>query len=275
MMKPTGHLVIVSLLAVVFLGVTATPAVAQSDAQLRRENERLRSEAETLRNEVTDLKQRLADLEASNRALQERIRQLRAGSSAGGSTPVPPPPPPPVSIDESKPDASPRALLNAVTASYAEATKDLDPGTPGRPDRLAFMRELDRWSKRANREHRTPIEWHVKEIGRDRTRAGYIYHLVAVDPVHGTELGDPFDALVPAASARRLSRLREHAESDVMVLKGTLQPMITINPDRSEVGTFDNPRFIGPYAEFGFGVIATSLMPDRPEEEATAGAATP
>ena len=59
---------------------------------------------------------------------------------------------------------------------------------------------------------------------------------------------------------KRLLQLEQRGELGVLQLKGVLVPKVTINPDRHERGTFDNPRLIGRFAEFGLYVEAASVV---------------
>jgi hypothetical protein len=189
--------------------------------------------------------------------------------------PDPPPALEVVTVDESKPDASPRALLRAVQASYAEATADREMGeADDSRERMLYLRELDRWVSRVNREFKTPIEWHVEivspavQVGR-----GFVLRLQAVDPQTAVTLGDPFDALI---SRQLFARLRQQERrfglDETLVLKGVMVPRVQINADRLVEGAFDNPRFIGPFAEFNLTVTAQAIIPvPETEEEEESG----
>ena len=71
--------------------------------------------------------------------------------------------------------------------------------------------------------------------------------------------GEPFFIRLNSAVRRKLAQLEQRGAIDVLVLKGVLVPQISLNPDRMEPGAFDNPRLIGPFAEFRFAVDASSL----------------
>ncbi len=95
----------------------------------------------------------------------------------------------------------------------------------------------------------------------------------AVDPRTKTELGDPFVIALQRSAARRFEQLQQGDLVDVLVLKGTLHPNVAVNRQRRDVGPFDNPRFIGPYAELRLTVDASSLLPptDEGPEDGAAG----
>lgn len=256
------------VLAAGLVALAADPAPAQSLGELRRENERLRSQEEGLLRELDAARLKIETLREENvrmrKLLTDAGRLPRTASGADAEAP-----PEPVTIDESKPDASPRALLRAVKNGYAEAVADLEIGEPGSSVRTAYLRRLQRWTSKINREYRRPIEWHVRiegpvvSIGRS-----VVVHLRAVDPVTRAELGDAFEALLARSRLSRLRLLeRRGTLGDVLVLKGTLQPRISINEERPREGPFDNPRFVGPFVEFEFGVHATTLLPPRKQKE--------
>jgi hypothetical protein len=260
-----------TLLLLAALATTALPRPAvgqESQSDLRRENQRLLAR-------VTDLERELAAAQEELKVLRAELAALRQQLAAPGGAPAAPPAPAdqPVTIDESKPDASPRALLKAIKADYQETTKDLELGQDtGDPKRVAYLRTLQRWAGKANRTYRMPIQWHVRivssavPVGR-----GYLLRLQAVDPKTEVELGDPFDAVLPRSVASRLQEMEQRRGlDDVLLLKGVIAPRVVINEEREVVGAFDNPRFIGPYAEFGFDVQTQTIVlaPDAAEEEA-------
>jgi hypothetical protein len=257
--------------AACLLSMTASPpATAQSQNELRRENERLRAEMADLRVELEAARQEITDLKAE-------VDRLRALLDAAGQAPpakASPMPEPQVTIDESSPDASPRALLKAIIEAYQEETADLNMGTgPDDPDRIGYLRRLNRWVAGVNREYRLPVEWHVR-ILEPAVRAGrnYRLRLQAVDPKTGVHLGDPFDAILSGSLA---SRLREHEEryglDEQLLLKGVILPRVAVNEQRTEPGTFDNPRFVGPFVEFDFIVQAQTILPAPEETEKKEG----
>ncbi len=46
-----------------------------------------------------------------------------------------------------------------------------------------------------------------------------------------------------------------------MVLRGVLNPEVRFNPDRMAEGPFNNPRFIGPFAEYNPIIQASGIRP--------------
>ena len=269
-LPPTASFLVAALL----LGGLSTPAAAQSLSDLRRENQRLQTENKDLRRELQRVTVDLAALQLE----ADRMRQSLKAGPRGGRAALPPLAEPEISIDESLPSASPRALMKAIVVSYAEATAELDfDPSEGRGDRgyTVYLRTLSHWAVGINRELKSPVSWHVKIIGRGvPVGRGFALRVIAVDPKTGTDLGDPFDAFVARSLALRLQqREQRYGLDEVMVLEGTLEPRVHINEDRLEPGPWDNPRFIGPFAEFGLTVHASRLLPvpEEPDEAASAG----
>ena len=250
--------------------VLATPAIcasAQSDSDLRRQNQQLTAQ-------VDDLKKQLKEAQDRNRQLQDRVSQLEsqlrrmaAGGAAtpGGTTPEEPEK---VTVDETVPSASPRALFKAIVDSYAKTTTDLDMGHPGDGKRRAYLKKLEGWKSQQDRELRGPITWHVRAVDSRTTRSGdLIVTLVAVDPETDVRLGNSFDVELSKLQAERLAWADAHGAPGPLVLRGTLVPNVRINEDRGTRGTFDNPPFIGPFAEFLYSVEVKSLTLAKEEKE--------
>jgi len=255
-------------LAILLLS-SAPPAFAQSQSELRKENQRLQAELNDLAREHAEAKKEIEGLMEEIRRLRELLAQL--GQTAASSAAVTPPAPEPeVSIDETIPNASPRALFGALRESYFAQVQEYEIGTSaGDPARDIYLRNLQQWRARTNREFRSTIEWHVKMVGAAVPAGrGLSVRLQAVDPETLVELGDPFDAAVSRSLASRLQQREERSGlDDVLVLRGVLVPRTHINEERASEGAFNNPRLIGPFAEFLFTVDAHSLVPaaDDPE----------
>lgn len=256
---PTGW-IRSGLLALALLATTivVAPANAQSDADLRRQNQELttkvkdlEAELDAARKQADTLQKRIAALEA----------QLLARPAGGGGKVIPPLEPEKLSIDETKPGSSPRNLFNMAVESYKQAVANMPMGTPGDREHVAYMRTIERWEPMCERELRMPIEWTVRLIEGRRDRVAV---LQAVDPVTDARLGDPFEVQLSKTMATRIDDLAGGGDPGVLVLKGTSIANISINPGRAMPGSFDNPRFVGPYAEFELSVDPSSITPYRP-----------
>jgi len=253
------------------------PVRAQSDADVRKQNQQLAAkvqdlekELEAARKEASASKQRIADLE-------QQVAALKRGGVAAAATQPAPLQPEPTSIDESVPNASPRALFSAIVKSYDETFNGMEVGRAGEPHRKAYLRKLEGWKTAMDRQHRGPITWHVRMVGEqpvtERTR---IVKLQAVDPKTGAELGLPFDVVLSRALSDRLATSESRGDLGEMVLRGTAVPNVRVNEQRLSRGAFDNPPFIGPLAEYTFAVDARSLLPAKEDAgEAESGSMTP
>ena len=236
-------------------------ATAQSDRDLRELNQRLQTQVNDMRRELDAARMRITDLERELQTLMGRL-----GRTTGSTTTQTQPER--VTIDESVPNASPRALLRAIRESYTEATSDFEIGdfdsTTGRRQRAAYLRAVESWARRIQREMKSSVVWHIRmlppaEQGGDEPGL----RVRAIDPETSVELGDPFTIRLNSAIRRKLITLEQRGPIDVLVLKGVLIPTVTINRNRMDPGPFDNPPLIGPFAEFWFVVTADSLTPPR------------
>lgn len=235
-------------------------ATAQSDRDLRELNQRLQTQVNDMRRELDAARTRIADLERDLQALMRRVGGT-TGTPASTTTRTPPER---VSIDESVPNASPRALLRAIRESYTAATDDFEIGNydspTGRRQRAAYLRAVESWARRIQREMKSAVVWHVRmlpmaEQGGEEPGL----RVRAIDPETGVELGDPFTIRLNSAIRRKLTMLEQRGPIDVLVLKGVLMPHVAVNQDRMDPGPFNNPPLVGPFAEFRFIVTANSL----------------
>ena len=257
--NPRINLVALTTAAVL---ATAGAASAQSDRELRQENQGLQTQVREIQRDLDAARDRITELEREIRILARRLGQSER-PAAGTATQ---PDAERVTIDESEPNASPRALFKAVSESYVEATRDLDIGdfnsTVGTRARAAYLRAVEAWANRARREMKSPVQWHIRLLPlAEQSDEPDSVRARAVDPETGVALGEPFMVSLSKTVQRKLNQLDQRGPVEVLVLKGVLVPQATVNSQRKEPGPFNNPRLIGPYAEFGFTVQASSLMP--------------
>ncbi len=237
-------------------------AFAQSDRDLRDENQRLTTEVKQLRRELEAAKGRIQDLQGQVESLRTAIATLRKSSPQRSPAPLKEEA---LTIDETVPNASPRALLTALKASYDKTFADQDQGEPRTRERTIYLRAVDQWAASANREFRMKVAWHVRVLNAQTMRGGLEVKVQAVDPKTKTELGDPFVIALRRNVARRFAQLQERDLADVLVLKGTLHPQVVFNPQHKEALPYDT-GFIGPYAELRLTVDASSLLPPTDED---------
>jgi hypothetical protein len=259
---------LVTLLATFLLPASA--AEAQSTSELRQENQRLRSRVADLERELEQARAENGELQTEIERLEQLLEELQAGASARPGDPSQARPEKVVTIDESEPWASPRALLAALQTAYEEQLGELEMGDrPGDVPRNVYMRELRKWTAGVNREYRAPIQWHVRVVAPLTFQNNqYRIELQAVDPKTDVQLGDAFEAFLSRREARRLQeRAERYSADDALVLKGILIPRVRINEDRATAGPFNNPPLVGPFAELTMAVDLQSLLP-APEPKA-------
>jgi hypothetical protein len=252
-----------SLAALVTLACLAGPAVptasGQAEDHLRRENQVLAQRVRDLQNELDAAKRRISVLEGQLRA---------AAGSTGSAAPAAgfaPAGTQEVTIDESVATASPRALFAALQRSYEQAMATVPPATDYR-SRTAQNRAVERWVAAANREHRRPITWTVRVLDTRDLRRYSTIRVTAVDPATHVELGSPFDVTVPRNAQSRLERLEDRDELELLLLKGTLIPLLRIADDQGpRIPGFDSGRYIGDMVEFRLAVDVNSLSPPMSE----------
>lgn len=266
MLRPIGAVVLASSASIALCAAApvASAQAQQSDNDLRAENQALKTRVRDLELELAaararadDLDKRLAEMEAKLKAAAAAAPPGSAGAVGTGQ--VPPPQPPSTTVDENVMNASPPALLKAMQADYAQVLGAAGPySTP--KERTVYFRALEKWVAGANRRFRVPIDWLVRTeaVGSIGDRSA-VLRVVAIDPGNGNDLGDPFDVTVPIAMFHRAESAGLAAKGRQIVLRGTLNPSVVLNEKRAAVGAFDKPKFIGPFAELGFGVEASSV----------------
>jgi hypothetical protein len=225
--------------------------------RLQERNRELERELEAARARIAELEQTVARL---TRQL-ERARPPQPGEPERDQ--------PEVTIDESKPNASPRALLRAMTESYEEHLGEMEIGEDGDRTRALYLRQLERWLNRVNREFRAPLTWTVRVLETEETRAGHALRVLAIDPKSGARLGEAFEMELPRRLARRYEQLLARQEAEVLQIRGTLVPQARLNRERMSPGPFNVPPLIGPFAEFGFRIELSSVAKpgdDAPEQ---------
>lgn len=249
-------------------GATAG-AAAQSDNDLRRENQRLQTLVDDLELELAAARKTIADL-------QQRLANLSGAGGGAATSPDAPTVPEEVSVDESVHDASPRALFKALQDSYVNQMQGLSLGDPhgapaARRERLAYVRAVEQWAKRVNRELKSQIDWRVRIAGASERQGGQFgVMVVAVDPKTEAVLGDPFPVIMSKSIAHHLTVLQDRGQLEDLLLRGVMTPQVWVDATRTEPGPFDNPRIIGPFAVFAVSVTASTMT--APDEEADAEA---
>jgi hypothetical protein len=143
---------------------------------------------------------------------------------------------------------------------------NIDIGQEGDRQRAIYVRAVERWRGRINRELRSSVDWHVRVLESEEMNAGYLLHVVAIDPKTDVRLGEPFDMQLPRRVARRYEQLLERRQADRLQVRGVLVPDVRINHDRRDPGPFYVPPLIGPFAEFGFRIDPNAVLKPGDEE---------
>ncbi len=275
-----GRFVPPAVVMVVLATLLAAPfAAAQSPGDLRRENERLRQLVDELQAEVSRLRTQLTEAEAAVAALQARItelesagaepdgspkdRSLMPGGNPSGETEDEPAV---VTVDESRPEGSPRAVRAEARRRWASGPGRLDLGQEAAsPQRINYLRVLESWTREQDRTWRLEVDWIVEPMGEGATGpSGTTWTMQARDPVTDARIGEPFAAHARSGIVRSLERERAQTlargESATRLrLVGTVVVRFTVDPTRREPGPFDRGRALAPFLNFEFGVEASRM----------------
>ncbi len=232
----------------------------ESIAQLRRENEALRQRIDQLEAQLTSSQQtvdrlrreveRLGDLvtslesELRNR-LPERPSGEGDGEGGGGEQGRAY-----AEVPEGAPLSSPAALLAELERTYEEATAEL--GRDSGRDRAQYLGAVTRWARVSSRELRGQAEWLIEVTDVfEREGGGVELEFRVLDE----ETLLPYSERLWSIELRGgslLKRFEAHLDHELWRLGGRVSARPEVNPEREDVGFFDVPPFIGPFAEFGY-----------------------
>lgn len=282
--------------AIVLATVLLSPnASAQSPGDLRRENDRLRQLVDELQAEVSRLRTQLTAAEEAVATLQARVTELESAGAGAGASPedrslMPPGgaagevagEPGVVTVDESRPEGSPRAVRAEARRRWAEGPGRLDLGLDAAsPQRINYLRVLESWAREQDRTWRVEVEWIVEPLSEGATGpTGTTWTMQARDPVTDARIGDPFVAHARSGIVRSLERERARAiargESAARLrLFGRVLMRFTVDPTRREPGPFDRGRALAPFLNFEFGVEASRMLVAPPPPPPPAPTPTP
>lgn len=238
----------------------AATAAQDRELELGRENEQLRTR-------ISDLEAALAAAMKKIESLEAEVKSLRNG--AGGSTPS--------SLPQAIEilDSSPAGMVRKARDLYAKALEDgqiPEAGAAGdTAARTRFERALRKWIGSANRVLREPVEWPVVIETANRISATEArLELTPWNPKAGEAAGKPFSVVTTPRVLDKIRRagLRSQDAPPIFVFKGVFVPRMRYNPQRTEVGPFDNPPFIAAGVEFPWSVEFKSLGDHEPAKEA-------
>lgn len=265
------------LLALTFLTGTAT---AQSDAELRRENERLRERIRELEERIKALEEALQSSPTTPTATPptESPKATDGEAPTVPPTPTPPPTPPaPQPPKISNPMELPEEATSAAVVVEYERLRYLSEfgaapvelgANPGAQQQ--FLKRLDAWTiAEAKAWRRVNVAWTLRLVRAVRSRDGSwaVTGVEAETPEQAQARQDRGEPEVPiqfTLRPRQGDRIRGPLESlDSMRVTGTLLLNLRMDPDRAVPGPFrQNSRpFVGPYCDAVFSIQVKTVEP--------------
>ncbi|MEN0021199.1 MAG: hypothetical protein AAF747_09980 [Planctomycetota bacterium] len=226
--------------------------------ELQEENRLLTEEIGELRTQVRELEARL---EQANRTIDRLVAGQGGGgaapSSGSGSGTEHRPSTRMIADVPAEPTASPASMFNMLAKRYEEKFSEaLDAGNVQPSD-------VEAWCEERHMTARGTIAWLVSfdkaSYIRMPTRRQELYaDLTVYDDATLEPIGFEVRVLVP----RKLeAQVLTAGDDSYFELRGRFQQRPVFNPGRTEPGPFDVPRFIGPYAEFGYELEMDRLSP--------------
>jgi len=220
--------------------------VDQLEAQLDRANETIG----VLREEVSELTGEVGRL---REAWEARGVSAPAGEAESGEVETGPVY---AEVDPEAPLESPAAMLASLKGSFERAMEGRSLESDG--DLGRYVREVRRWARMQRRDVRGDVEWVIEVTG------------VLSDEPGGAELEYRVldrESLLPYSDRRwvlelprRLtSRYLASPDQPLWLLRGSVRARPRVDVEREEMGFFDFPAFIGPFAEFGFELEAEEI----------------
>lgn len=230
-----------SLLAATAIACSiASPALAQDQPPCEQ---RVRELEEKLR----QAENRLKDAQREN----DRLRKENAEGKSGKDTK------PGKDAAPAEPLASPDALFAALVKDF-EAKVGAAPGS-SKGDQVKYAGLAKKWTQDATREFRGPVEWSIQvnkiEGGGASAKPANVTFTI-LDPL-GKPGGSPVTQPIPA---RFIKELSEGVGKKTFQLTGTFGAKPVHNAQRAEKGANDEPRFIGPFTEFGFDLSVQTIV---------------
>lgn len=284
----TAHatLVMIILLFASLLQAPSAWAQGETPGDMRRENDELRNrvaqleaqvkkleqEATSLRSQYAQAQAQLARaqrdtpaLQAENEALRAQLRALGVEPETPATTTTPgrtaPGAPAPErdgvgGLSNLDPMACPPCLLQALRGSYEErfGSRSID------EDRAEYVKDVRRWAGEMKRDHREPVSWTVEidpqSIPGDDSMP---VKLRVVNPDTREPLVDQVSAV--DLGRRNTRRIMSEPDQRFWTIDGVFYADPQVNADRLDEGLIPYPPFIGPFAEFDFGLSVRSVAP--------------
>ena len=127
---------------------------------------------------------------------------------------------------------------------------------------------LSSWVVRMNRAYKKPISWPVQILSEEVQNNGDVLYKLQVLGPNGKTNGKPFFQSVPDRIARRVDGWRNQPNLAQLILKGLLEPKLTIIPKKQDSGpintevAFDDGQVeLNEWVRFQFTVRVSSIMP--------------
>lgn len=241
---------ILAAIAIVMIGLALAPrTLAQGPANLAEQNAVLEKKVADLESQLEMARTRIAVLTDEVARLRKQVVESKNRSAtspgAGGGT----------KADD--PMASPDALFAHLQKTYAQTMGGMPLDT--RAEEVRYRRAVGQWVRTMQRSIKGPAEWRIRvvNLSSDRSRTPKLTFIV-VDRASGKDISAASSTVFPSRFARMI---RDNPTQELWRLKVRLSALPSLNAQRKEKGASDEPKFIGPYAEFGFEVAVRSFEP--------------
>lgn len=228
-----------------FAPVAASARQASSDCEQK---------VKSLEERVKQLEDRLREMAQQNDALRKRLGDTPGGGGGSSKTPAPAP--------QNDPLTSPQTMFDALLKSYDDGPGKLPRDT--KPEQAKYLAAVKDWARDSGKLARGQVSWVIRVVKIDSGMAGptrpasvTFEVLDAAGKPAGFAATQPF----PARHARLLA---EGVGDKRFKLKGNAEARPRFSPQRAEKGTVEEPRFIGPFAEFEFDLAVSDVEPVAP-----------
>ncbi|MBL8746172.1 MAG: hypothetical protein JNK58_07435 [Phycisphaerae bacterium] len=203
-----------------------------------------------LEEQLRQTENRLKDMVREN----ERLRKENAEAKPGGKDTKPTRNPTPA-----EPLSSPHSLFEALVKDFEAKVASLP--NESKPDQVKFAGAAKRWAADATRDFRGPVEWTIQVVKVDPGASAKPTDVTftILDKL-GKPTGDPVTQVIPA---RFIKELSEGVGKKTFKLTGTFGAKPVHNAQRAEKGAKDEPRFIGPYTEFGYDLAVQNIVEQK------------
>ena len=284
-------------LAALLCALTGPSASAQSESQIRQQGARQAQQIKDLEAELVALQTRVHELETQ---LEEILARLDAQESRADSAETGQPSAPAEGergstqpTEALRPQARPKDVFQSPDTVLATLRWDFEHDLMKDPSfalgvdsdneraKAEAASALRSWITRTSRLFRKPITWSVKILDVQPKPDGSVVYILQPLAPDGSNAGKPFMQPAAARIARRVRGWQEQPDLKRLLLKGTLEPNLTvIRQQRTDTTINTSVEYeqdyvhISPYVQFDFTVRLSSMMPifvERTQESESAG----